>query len=361
MERIIEYTADGSATLFVPELNEHYHSVKGALTESSHIFIDMGLKASASPLVSLGESEAYLRIGYIGFERSWMDRLMNNTPHIQVFDTSTGVDLIFESAFDHGDHRHEGGVEPHIWNSTANALIIAGNTFKALTVLDKENEAYYKARYDSLCQRIEQTDSLIRQTLSVPGADRAFIIYHPALSYFARDYGLHQISIEEGGKEPSPAHLKGLMDLCKNEWVIIGPNGGGKTTLIKCILGLLRPTGGEIIKYHEPLTTGYLPQYNSIDRSFPISVLEVVLSGLSSKKSLTGRFNDRHREKARQVIHRMGLEGLEHRAIGQLSGEVMQGGVFAQSSFLSQGTIVSLHREARFPQVRKTSFPRIRL
>ena len=97
---------------------------------------------------------------------------------------------------------------------------------------------------------------------------------------------------------------------------IIGPNGGGKTTLIKCILGLLRPTGGEIIKYHEPLTTGYLPQYNSIDRSFPISVLEVVLSGLSSKKSLTGRFNDRHREKARQVIHRMGLEGLEHRAIG---------------------------------------------
>lgn len=122
-------------------------------------------------LVSLGESEAYLRIGYIGFERSWMDRLMNNTPHIQVFDTSKGVDLIFESAFDHGDHRHEGGVEPHIWNSAANALIIAGNTFKALTVLDKENEAYYKARYDSLCQRIERTDSLIRRTLSAPGAD----------------------------------------------------------------------------------------------------------------------------------------------------------------------------------------------
>ena len=172
-------------------------------------------------LVSLGESEAYLRIGYIGFERSWMDRLMNNTPHIQVFDTSKGVDLIFESAFDHGDHRHEGGVEPHIWNSAANALIIAGNTFKALTVLDKENEAYYKARYDSLCQRIEQTDSLIRRTLSAPGADRAFIIYHPALSYFARDYGLHQISIEEGGKEPSPAHLKGLMDLCRKEGVRI--------------------------------------------------------------------------------------------------------------------------------------------
>lgn len=89
---------------------------------------------------------------------------------------------------------------------------------------------------------------------------------------------------------------------------IIGPNGGGKTTLIKCILGLLRPTGGEIVKHHEPLTTGYLPQYSSIDRSFPISVLEVILSGLSSKKSLISRFDDPQREKARQVILRMGLE-----------------------------------------------------
>lgn len=49
MKRIIEHTEDGSATLFVPELNEHYHSVKGARTESQHIFIDMGLKASAAP------------------------------------------------------------------------------------------------------------------------------------------------------------------------------------------------------------------------------------------------------------------------------------------------------------------------
>ena len=49
MERIIERTDDGSATLFVPELNEHYHSTKGARTESQHIFINMGLKASATP------------------------------------------------------------------------------------------------------------------------------------------------------------------------------------------------------------------------------------------------------------------------------------------------------------------------
>ncbi|MBP6064997.1 zinc ABC transporter substrate-binding protein [Bacteroides sp.] len=173
-----------------------------------------------SQLVALSDSKAYLRIGYIGFEQSWMERLLNNTPHLQVFDTSKGIDLIFDDSHNHGDCQHgESGVEPHIWSSTNNALIIARNTYKALSTLDSQNEPYYLTRYDSLCHQIQQTDSVIRQLLSTPGTARAFMIYHPALSYFARDYGLHQISIEEGGKEPSPTHLKELIDLCKNEGV----------------------------------------------------------------------------------------------------------------------------------------------
>ena len=110
-------------------------------------------------LVSLGDSKAYFRIGYIGFEQTWMDRLMNNTPHIQVFDTSKGIDLILNNddhghAHDHNSHDgHIHAVEPHVWNSTSNALIIAGNTYKALSQLDKANEPYYRNRYDSLCQR----------------------------------------------------------------------------------------------------------------------------------------------------------------------------------------------------------------
>lgn len=172
-------------------------------------------------LVSLGDSKAYFRIGYIGFEQTWMDRLMDNAPHIQVFDTSKGIDLILSNEEPgHGHSNHDGhihAVEPHVWNSAANALVLAGNTYKALCTLDKGNEAYYLARYDSLCQRIQDTDSLIRKQLSQPGAGKSFMIYHPALSYFARDYGLRQISIEEGGKEPSPAHMKELIDVCKAE------------------------------------------------------------------------------------------------------------------------------------------------
>ena len=80
--------------------------------------------------------------------------------------------------------------------------VIARNIYSALSELDSANEPYFKHRLDSLQQIIAQTDTDVRDRLR--NADTTFLIYHPALSYFARDYGLKQISIEEGGKEPSP-------------------------------------------------------------------------------------------------------------------------------------------------------------
>lgn len=110
---------------------------------------------------------------------------------------------------------------------------------------------------------------------------------------------------------------------------IIGPNGGGKTTLIKVILGLLKATSGKRHFFRNgeevsSITMGYLPQYNSIDKKFPISVEEVILSGLSSQKPLAARFTAEQKEKVQQTILRMGLDGLGKRAIGQLSGGQIQ-------------------------------------
>ena len=110
---------------------------------------------------------------------------------------------------------------------------------------------------------------------------------------------------------------------------VIGPNGGGKTTLMKIMLGLLKPTQGEVRFFQNgqrvtEISMGYLPQYNSIDKKFPISVYEVVLSGLNRQKSLFRSFTKEQHERVRQVIARMGLEGLEQRAIGQLSGGQLQ-------------------------------------
>ena len=168
-------------------------------------------------LVNLSKSQAYFRIGYIGFEQAWMKKLEANCPDMKVYDTSKGIDLIRDKGHWHGDHFHEGGVEPHVWNSTQNALIIADNIYQALCELDSTHQVDYQKRLDVLKQTIRQTDANVRTLLE--NADSTFLIYHPALSYFARDYGLKQVSIEEGGKEPSPAQLKTLIETCRNEKV----------------------------------------------------------------------------------------------------------------------------------------------
>ena len=190
---------------------EHYDVVSMVPKGSSPESYD----PTPQQLVALSRSEAYLRIGYIGFEQAWMKKLEANAPDMKVFDTSQGVDLIRGEGHWHGDHFHEGGVEPHIWNSTRNAIIIAENIYAALCELDATHQEDYKNRLDVLKETIRRTDENVRTFLE--NADSTFLIYHPALSYFARDYGLKQISIEEGGKEPSPAYLKHLIELCRQE------------------------------------------------------------------------------------------------------------------------------------------------
>ena len=190
---------------------EHYQIVSMVPKGSSPESYD----PTPQQLVALSQSEAYLRIGYIGFEQAWMKKLEANNPGMKVYDTSRGVDLIRGEGHWHGDHFHEGGVEPHIWNSTRNASVIADNIYAALCELDATHQAYYQQRLDSLKQTIAQTDASVRTLLE--NADSTFLIYHPALSYFARDYGLKQLSIEEGGKEPSPAQLKALIETCRKE------------------------------------------------------------------------------------------------------------------------------------------------
>lgn len=173
-------------------------------------------------LVKLAKSTAYLRIGHIGFEQAWIKKLQANTPNLPFYDMSEGIDLIHEiNGHTHGNNedRHTHGVEPHIWNSTRNASILAENICKVLCEIDSVNKPYYQQRLDSLQKEIQTTDKEVQELMV--HADQAFLIYHPALSYFAKDYGLKQISIEEGGKEPSPAHLQELIRTCRENQVRI--------------------------------------------------------------------------------------------------------------------------------------------
>ena len=107
---------------------------------------------------------------------------------------------------------------------------------------------------------------------------------------------------------------------------VIGPNGGGKTTLVKALLGLVTPAGGTIEYYGPdgtPITAmhiGYLPQYMSFDFSFPITVREVVMSGLLMGRSLFHRFTNKEKEKATEVMSLFDIQRFAKRPIGDLSG-----------------------------------------
>lgn len=170
-------------------------------------------------MVQVGKSQGYLRIGSIGFEQAWMDNIRNTNPELKVFDLSEGIDLLKspeeEEEHDHHHHHHHpGGVDPHTWSSISGAKVIAKNTLDAFVSLDSENKEYYQANYEQLTKEIEETEKTVSGLLRSLD-NKTFIIYHPALTYLANEYGLTQLCIEMDGKEPSPAQLKELVETAR--------------------------------------------------------------------------------------------------------------------------------------------------
>jgi len=173
---------------------------------------------TVAQLGKLDRSEVYMRIGYIGFEQSWMDKLSGVNPEMKVVDLSEGIDIILEAEgapeedreHSHGGHSHQ-GTDPHIWMSAINARIIARNIHGELLRLFPDEEENLQSR---LTQFTNLLDSLhLAISIRLEGMEcRKFMIYHPALTYYARDYGLEQIPLEKEGKSPSPAHLKAITD-----------------------------------------------------------------------------------------------------------------------------------------------------
>lgn len=106
---------------------------------------------------------------------------------------------------------------------------------------------------------------------------------------------------------------------------VVGPNGGGKTTLIKIALGLLRPDSGRVLLFGQPpretrKQAGYVPQYFQFDMFFPIRVMDVVLMGRLGRRKRLGRYGRRDAEAAREALEQVELPDLADRPFSELSG-----------------------------------------
>ncbi|MCB2220540.1 MAG: zinc ABC transporter substrate-binding protein [Bacteroidetes bacterium] len=164
-------------------------------------------------IINLNASDLYLEIGYIAFEINWINKLQAEHPEVQFIDTSKGVVLMENNNEDGHGHDH-GPVEPHIWTSPKNVRIIASNMASALSKKDPSQQELYQKNLEKFLLEIDSADRVIQELLQKI-ENRSFIIYHPALTYFARDYNLVQIPLEFEGKEPSVKYIQHVIDLAK--------------------------------------------------------------------------------------------------------------------------------------------------
>jgi zinc transport system substrate-binding protein len=209
-----------------------------------HVMIPPGHSpASYSPtpqqMTKLSRSKLYFRIGHIPFETTWMENIASNAKHMKIVDTSAGVQLIttvenskheqdydqkhdkeHAQAHEHGHaeghEHHHSGIDPHIWLSVAAVKIQAQHILKAIALMDPDNKATYQDNYNTFMDDINRLDREIKEL--VAGAKtKKFMVFHPAWSYFSRDYGFEQLPIEIEGKTPTPSDLKRIVDIANKE------------------------------------------------------------------------------------------------------------------------------------------------
>ncbi|MDA3890909.1 MAG: zinc ABC transporter substrate-binding protein [Salinivirgaceae bacterium] len=168
----------------------------------------------------LSNSELYIKIGHIGFEKAWMNRLVSVNPKLKFIDTSEGLDLIVEEewgeAHDHNHgHSHE-GYNPHIWLSPQLVKKQAEIIFKALSSTYPQYADSMQLNLDKFIAKCDSVQQKLNSQLK-QAEGTAFIVYHPVWNYLARDYNLKQVSIEHNGKEATADKLKNIIDFAKEK------------------------------------------------------------------------------------------------------------------------------------------------
>lgn len=157
-------------------------------------------------LEKLNHSLAYFRVGHIAFEKAWTEKIRDASKNMEVFDCSEGLKLIERS----------GRVDPHIWTSPEMVIGMASNIADALKKIDPENARQFEKNFQSFAEDVRELQEKMHSMLK-PHREKSFLIYHPALAYYCREFGLKQIPIETEGKEPSASHMQQIIQTANNK------------------------------------------------------------------------------------------------------------------------------------------------
>ncbi len=169
---------------------------------------------SPDQVASLRKSEAYISDGYLGFELTWLDRFFETNKRMKLLKLGDSTDVI--EVDDHDRVGNLEGADPHFWVSPKSARSIAGAVRALLCELRPEKEDRYNSNYSRLLDTIDLMDRKAADLLT--GFDNNyFMVFHPTLTYLARDYGLVQLAVEEEGKEPTPSSMKNLIDQARQK------------------------------------------------------------------------------------------------------------------------------------------------
>jgi len=211
-------------------------------------------------LEDISKASLYIKVGSgIEFERAWMNKLSGINPRMRIVDSSTGIQLI--SGYHDDD---ETGADPHIWLSPKNAKIMVENMYRGLVSADPEHKMVYRANTDAYLKELDELDADISREISKKQI-HAIMVYHPAWSYFARDYGLLQIPIETEGKDPSPTRIENLIRQAKEGNITVvfaSPEYSTKSAEV-----IAKEIGGSVVLV-DPLEEDYLGNIRHVASAF---------------------------------------------------------------------------------------------
>lgn len=163
-----------------------------------------------SQLRRASESEVIFITGVLPFEGNLVQAIKSSNQHISIATLADSINLLRGT---HGDHDD---FDPHIWTSLRNAKTMAKEICRYLVLADSENGDYFLQRYNRLAASLDSLDTAICDRLA-PYRGSSFLVWHPSLSYFAKDYGLRQLAIGQEHKETSITGLAERLESSKRE------------------------------------------------------------------------------------------------------------------------------------------------